>query len=138
MIVKTRIFELYNREYKNLSELAQAMGISVSQIYRVREGKRHINKKFIVGAITAFPNYKPDDLFYLAPELMEKVKVWYDSKGDFLEVIFKQKEGYFRETSSDQVMEKVDMEGNVIGFSILKVSSLKEKTLDIDLVSTSG
>ncbi len=65
---------------------------------------------------------------------MEKVKVWYDSKGDFLEVMFKQKEGYFRETSSDQVMEKVDMEGNVIGFSILKVSSLREKVLDIDLV----
>ncbi len=69
---------------------------------------------------------------------MEKVKVWYDSKGDFLEVMFKQKEGYFRETSSDQVMEKVDMEGNVIGFSILKVSSLKEKLLDIDLVNVAG
>ena len=69
---------------------------------------------------------------------MEKVKVWYDSKGDFLEVIFKQKEGYFRETSSDQVMEKVDMEGNVIGFSILKVSSLKERILDVDLVNVPG
>ena len=66
---------------------------------------------------------------------MEKIKVWYDPRGDFLEVIFQQKEGYFRETSSDQVMEKVDMEGNVIGFSILKVSSLKEKPLDIDLVN---
>ena len=69
---------------------------------------------------------------------MEKVKVWYDSKGDFLEVMFKQKEGYFRETSSDQVMEKVDMEGNVIGFSILKVSSLKERILDVDLVNVLG
>ena len=69
---------------------------------------------------------------------MEKVRVWYDSKGDFLEVMFKQKEGYFRETNSDQVMEKVDMEGNVIGFSILKVSSLKEKILNIDLVNTPG
>ena len=69
---------------------------------------------------------------------MEKVKVWYDPKGDFLEVMFKQKEGYFRETNSDQVMEKVDMEGNVIGFSILKVSALKEKPLDIDLVNVPG
>ena len=69
---------------------------------------------------------------------MEKVKVWYDAKGDFLEVMFKQKEGYFRETGSDQVMEKVDMEGNVIGFSILKVSSLKEEILDIDLVNVPG
>jgi uncharacterized protein YuzE len=69
---------------------------------------------------------------------MEKVKVWYDAKGDFLEVIFKQKEGYFREIKSDQVMEKVDMEDNVIGFSILKVSSLKEKFLDIKLVNVAG
>ena len=64
---------------------------------------------------------------------MAKVKVWYDTEGDFLEVMFQQKEGYFRETSSDQVMEKVDMEGNVIGFSILKVSDLKKKPLEVDL-----
>ena len=69
MIVRTRIFELYNGRYNNLSELARAMGISVSQIYRVREGKRRINQKFIVGAIKAFPNYNLDDLFYLTPEL---------------------------------------------------------------------
>jgi len=44
------------------------MGISVSQIYRVREGKRSINQKFIVGTIKAFPKHKFEDLFYLAPE----------------------------------------------------------------------
>ncbi len=68
MIIKTRIFELCDGNYKNLSELAQAMGISVSQIYRVREGKRSINQKFIVGAIKAFSKHKFEDLFYLAPE----------------------------------------------------------------------
>ena len=68
MIVKTRIFELCNGNYKNLSELAYAMGISVSQIYRVREGKRNINQKFIVGAIKAFPKCRLDELFYLAPQ----------------------------------------------------------------------
>ena len=68
MIVQTRIFELRNNGYKNLSELAKTMGISVSQIYRVREGTRQINQKFIVGAIKAFPNSKLDDLFYLVPE----------------------------------------------------------------------
>ena len=67
MIVKTRVFEFTNG-YKNLSELAKAMGISVSQIYRVREGSRPINQKFIVGAAKAFPNRKLDDLFYLVPE----------------------------------------------------------------------
>ncbi len=64
---------------------------------------------------------------------MEKVKVWYDSEGDFLEVIFENKEGFFRETESDQIMEKVDMEGNVIGFSILKVSSLKDHPVEVAL-----
>ena len=55
---------------------------------------------------------------------MKKVKVWHDSKGDFLKVMFKQKEGYFWEINADQVIKKVDMGGDVIGFSILKVSSL--------------
>ena len=68
MIIRTRIFEFYDGGYKNLSNLAQAMGISVSQIYRVREGKRSINQKFIIGAIKAFPEHKFDDLFYLASE----------------------------------------------------------------------
>jgi len=68
MIVKTRLFELSHNNYKNLSELAQAMGISVSQIYRVQQGKRNINQKFIVGAIKAFPGYRFDDLFYFAQE----------------------------------------------------------------------
>ena len=68
MIIKTRVFELTDQKYKNLSELAHAMGISVSQIYRVKEGKRHINQKFIIGAIKAFPDYNLDDLFYLTPE----------------------------------------------------------------------
>lgn len=68
MIVWTRIFELADGSYKNLSELAKTMGISVSQIYRVREGKRRINQKFIVGAIKAFPNHKLEELFYLSSE----------------------------------------------------------------------
>ena len=65
MILKTRVFELCPRRYRNLSELAGAMGISVSQIYRVREGKRQINQKFLIGAIKAFPEHKLDELFYL-------------------------------------------------------------------------
>ena len=65
MIIKTRIFELSNGRYRNLCEMAHAMEISISQVYRVREGKRNINQKFIVGAIRAFPGHGIDDLFYL-------------------------------------------------------------------------
>jgi len=68
MKLKTRVFELYNGKYTNLTELAQAMEISVAQIYRVREGSRNINQKFILGAIKALPRYKLDDLFYVAPD----------------------------------------------------------------------
>ncbi|MGH7843470.1 MAG: DUF2283 domain-containing protein [Candidatus Binataceae bacterium] len=63
------------------------------------------------------------------------VKVWYDAEGDYLEVIFERKEGYFRETNNDRVMEKVDADGNVIGFSMLNVSALKEHPIEVALGS---
>ena len=61
----------------------------------------------------------------------KEIKIWYDKEGDYLEVLFERKKGYFRETENDTVMEKVDEEGNIIGFSVLKVSALKEKPLSI-------
>ena len=63
----------------------------------------------------------------------KQVKVWYDPQGDYLEVIFEQREGYFRETEDERVMEKVDMEGNVLGFSILGVGSLKGTPIQVAL-----
>jgi len=66
----------------------------------------------------------------------KEIKIWYDKEGDYLEVIFERKAGYFKETENDAVMEKVDDEGNIIGFSILKVSALKEQeSLSISLRS---
>ena len=62
-----------------------------------------------------------------------KLKVWYDAEGDYLEVIFEQKAGYFRETAHDQVMAKVDEQGNLLGFSVLRVSALKQKPLEVAL-----
>ena len=61
------------------------------------------------------------------------VKIWYDAEGDYLEVIFDQRPGYFRETVSDQVMEKVDDHGNILGFSALKVSAAREAPLEVAL-----
>ena len=58
----------------------------------------------------------------------EEVTIWYDAEGDYLEVLFAQKKGYFRETDNDAVMEKIDEAGNIIGFSILKISTLKGQT----------
>ena len=68
MRIGTRLFDIFNGEYATLSELAQAMGISVSQVYRVHQGKCRINEKFIIGAIKAFPERKIGNLFYIAGE----------------------------------------------------------------------
>ena len=59
-----------NGKYRNLSELAKDMGLSVSQVYRVREGKRSINQKFVIGAKKVFPDYRLDELFYLDSETL--------------------------------------------------------------------
>ncbi|NWF49035.1 MAG: DUF2283 domain-containing protein [Ignavibacteriaceae bacterium] len=70
---------------------------------------------------------------------MEKaIKVWFDKEADFLEVIFDQKEGYYKETENDAVMEKVDDQGNILGFSILKVSEIKNLPISILLKSTAA
>ncbi len=67
--------------------------------------------------------------------MAKEITVWFDSEGDFLEILFEKKEGFFRETANDAVMEKVDLQGNVIGFSILKVSAIKEnQPLSVSLI----
>ena len=63
------------------------------------------------------------------------MKLWYDSEGDYLEVLFQKKPGYFRETSNDQVMKKVDEKGHMLGFSVLKISKLRKKPIDVALVA---
>lgn len=58
--------------------------------------------------------------------MREEVNIWYDKEADFLEVLFEQIEGYFRETENDAVMERVDRQGNIRGFSILKISAVDQ------------
>ena len=68
--------------------------------------------------------------------MANKLKVWFDPEADFLEVRFSDAAGYVKETNHDAVMERVDAEGHVIGFSIMGVSQFsKDKPLEADLVS---
>ena len=53
------------------------------------------------------------------------VKVWYDTQGDFLEVVFDERPGYYRETDDDHVMERVDQQGHVIGFQVFNLSKMR-------------
>ncbi len=71
--------------------------------------------------------------------MTERVKVWFDPEADFLEVIFSDAPGYMRETENEAVMERVDAEGNLLGFSILAVSQLaKTKPLIAELLAGRG
>lgn len=54
------------------------------------------------------------------------LKIWFDKEGDFLEVLFSDKLGYMEETENDAVMKRVDDKGNVLGFSVLRVSQLQK------------
>ena len=67
--------------------------------------------------------------------MAQKVKVWYDAEGDFLEVRFSDAPGYMKETKNDAVMERVDKQGRVIGFSIMQVNKLaRQRPLTAELV----
>jgi hypothetical protein len=64
------------------------------------------------------------------------LQIWYDLEGDFMEVLFSDRPGYMRETDNDAIMERVDEEGNLLGFSVLGVSNLAtEKPLVAQLVA---
>ena len=67
----------------------------------------------------------------------DKIKIWYDPEGGFLEITLRNAPGFFQETALDQVMKKVDSDGRVLGFSILRVSSLKGDPLEVSLSSGS-
>ncbi|MCC6211230.1 MAG: DUF2283 domain-containing protein [Burkholderiales bacterium] len=63
----------------------------------------------------------------------KKLKIWYDKEGDFLEMMFERRPGVFRETANPHVMEKVDEKGNVLGFSIMRVSALRDAPVEVAL-----
>jgi len=68
LVLKTRVFQLWDEKYQgdnSMPRLAQATGISLAHLYRVRRGDRKITATFIVGVTKAFPEYKLDDLFYV-------------------------------------------------------------------------
>jgi uncharacterized protein YuzE len=58
--------------------------------------------------------------------MAQRIKVWYDPEGDYLEVLFSEAPGYMRETNDDALLERVDENGQVIGFSIMNVSRLPQ------------
>ncbi|RZM78828.1 DUF2283 domain-containing protein [Leptolyngbya iicbica] len=68
--------------------------------------------------------------------MAQSVKIWFDAEADFLEVLFSDAPGFMRETDNDAIMERVDSQGNILGFSVLNVSQLaKDKPLYAQLLA---
>jgi hypothetical protein len=66
----------------------------------------------------------------------EKVKVWFDPEGYFLEVQFRDAPGYMRETAHEALMKRLDEDGHLIGFSILGVSRFRgERPFEAELAA---
>ena len=63
----------------------------------------------------------------------KRVNVWYDEPGDFLDVTWENEYGYFTPTEDDRVMVRLDSAGNVLGFKIEDISSIKGQPLEVDL-----
>jgi uncharacterized protein YuzE len=59
--------------------------------------------------------------------MAQRMKVWFDPEGDFLEVTFSDEPGYMRATDNDAVMERVSQRGKILGFSIMRVSRSRKK-----------
>jgi len=68
--------------------------------------------------------------------MAQRVKIWFDAEGGFLEVLFSDRAGFMRATSNDAIMERVDEEGNILGFTVMQVSRIaKDKPLVADLIA---
>ena len=65
-----------------------------------------------------------------------RVSVWYDAEGDMLEVLWAFREGYFTSTDDDRILKRLDDEGEVIGFLIHDISTLKGPSpMELELAS---
>lgn len=63
---------------------------------------------------------------------MAHVRVWFDEQADFLEVAFVQRAGSLREVAPD-VYERLDEDGNVLGFAVFNFSKRDRKPVDVPL-----
>ena len=68
----------------------------------------------------------------------KKVFVSYDHEGDMLEVLWAFREGYFTPTGDERILKRLDDDGEVIGFLIHEMSTLKQpEPIEFELASES-
>lgn len=64
---------------------------------------------------------------------MAKMRLWLDEEADFLEISMSRRKGFFRDVGDD-VFERVDSKGNIIGFAIFnfrKRSKLRDEKITL-------
>ncbi|MBU0519844.1 DUF2283 domain-containing protein [bacterium] len=64
---------------------------------------------------------------------MDKLKIWYDPEGDFLEISVSDIKGEFRSSSNRNVLIKTDRRGSIVGFAVLNVSKVENEPLDLQV-----
>ena len=66
----------------------------------------------------------------------KKVFVSYDDEGDMLEVMWAFRQGYFIPTGDERILKRLDDDGEVIGFLIHEMSTLKQsEPIEFELAS---
>lgn len=63
----------------------------------------------------------------------KNLKVWYDPEADLFQVYFENKAGYYAPTDDNRVEVRLDNEGNVIGFNILRARTSGKSPIEIEL-----
>lgn len=58
------------------------------------------------------------------------MRIWYDQEGDVLEITFQDAKGYFREIAED-VYERIDNNGNLLGYMVLNVTQHERQDMVI-------
>lgn len=58
------------------------------------------------------------------------IRLWYDQEGDFLEITFREANGYLQEIAED-IYERVDESGNLPGYAIFNVTRHDRQALSI-------
>jgi uncharacterized protein YuzE len=61
-----------------------------------------------------------------------KLSIWFDEEGDFLEFSISNKKGFFRDLGNE-IFERVDEKGNVLGIAIFNMKKRKGKDEKISL-----
>ena len=60
------------------------------------------------------------------------MQVWYDQEGDFLEFVFRNAKGYYKEIADD-IYERVDEKGNLLGYALFNVRRHERQELAIPI-----